>query len=374
MALRFDSGTLGKAERTPQGGLRVPARLTRVGVLEYRQPDGSIRRELRPPEEVFAADSLASLRGAPITDRHPGVVTARNYRALARGHVGDDVRQDGTYVEASAIVQDAGLVERVDSGAYRDVSAAYHMELDETPGVWRGQPYDAVQRSIRYNAAGLGPKGWGRAGTDVSLRLDGGGDEIPPGDESTTTPPEGELEKTMADKIIERIDGVEYEVGTDAHRSAVTRREQTEAERAKERSQLQARADAADAKVTTLEGQVKALEADIPKRAAERAALLVAAERAGVEVRTDAADADIRVAVLGKLAPGLRLDGKDEAYVAAMFDIQVEQAREAGVRRLGNAIVAPRSDAADAPASKADEARSTYLKRQAEAYKGPKSS
>ena len=37
--------------------------LTRVGIFEYRRPDGSIRRELRLPEEVFAPESLASYKG-----------------------------------------------------------------------------------------------------------------------------------------------------------------------------------------------------------------------------------------------------------------------------------------------------------------------
>jgi hypothetical protein len=40
--------------------------LTRVGIFEYRRPDGSIRRELRLPEEVFAQESLASYKGKPV--------------------------------------------------------------------------------------------------------------------------------------------------------------------------------------------------------------------------------------------------------------------------------------------------------------------
>jgi hypothetical protein len=377
VAIRYDAGTLGKAERTPQGGLRVPARLTRVGILEYRQPDGTIRRELRPPEEVFKADSIATLKGAPITDRHPGVVTSKNFRGLARGHVGDDVRQDGEYVEATVFVQDADLVERIERGAYHDVSAAYHVEIDETPGTYRGKPYDAVQRSIRYNAAGLGPKGWGRAGTDVALRLDGAGDEIPPDGDGEPTSRGDTQEQPMK---TERIDGVDYEIGSDAHRAAVARREETEKARATERTQLQARADSAEAKNRELEGRVKTLESDLPKRVAERAKLLQSAQAAGVEVRADSSDHEIRVAIVGKLRPSLRLDGQDETYVRAVADMALADAeaaaKEAGAKKLGAAFV-PRADGGVTPTQigeRATKARAEYLKRQSEAYKGPRAS
>ena len=42
---------LGTVERTPQGGIRVPAFLSRTGIQEYAREDGSIQREWRPEEE-----------------------------------------------------------------------------------------------------------------------------------------------------------------------------------------------------------------------------------------------------------------------------------------------------------------------------------
>ena len=36
-----------------------------------------------------------------------------------------------------------------------------------------GTPYDRVQRNIRYNHVALGPRGWGRMGPRVRLRVDG---------------------------------------------------------------------------------------------------------------------------------------------------------------------------------------------------------
>jgi hypothetical protein len=52
--------------RTPQGFLRVKARLTKAGVFSYGDT-----KEYRPSEEIFKEDFLSSLKGAPITDLHP---------------------------------------------------------------------------------------------------------------------------------------------------------------------------------------------------------------------------------------------------------------------------------------------------------------
>jgi hypothetical protein len=53
---RYDTVTLAgqSFEPTPQGGIRARGRFTRSGVLDYDLPDGTTRREWRPPEEVFA--------------------------------------------------------------------------------------------------------------------------------------------------------------------------------------------------------------------------------------------------------------------------------------------------------------------------------
>ena len=73
----------------------VPATVTRVGVLEYEDADGTRWGELRTEEEVFAAASLATLRGAPLTDLHPSrLVTPETWKRVAIGHVGDDVARE----------------------------------------------------------------------------------------------------------------------------------------------------------------------------------------------------------------------------------------------------------------------------------------
>lgn len=207
MPVRYDQGLIQNWSRTPQGGLRVPAYPTRVGVFVYQRPDGTTQREYRPAEEVHHADSLASLKHAPVTDLHPereGVripVTPENYRELAVGHVAETVHADGNMVAADLLIQDQDMILKVEQGTRRELSCGYDCVLDATPGVDPvGDVYDVIQRQIRYNHVGLGPVGWGRAGPTVALRLDSG-DGI-------------QIERDQVKVMKETIDGKEYTVGT----------------------------------------------------------------------------------------------------------------------------------------------------------------
>src|SRR5204863_2060742 len=84
---RFDVGRLENVKKTPQGGLRSQAFVSKTGVFVYDGAKGVPIREYRPPEEVFHADSLATLPDAPITAGHPGLVSPDNFQDHAVGHV-----------------------------------------------------------------------------------------------------------------------------------------------------------------------------------------------------------------------------------------------------------------------------------------------
>ncbi len=171
---RFDRSPLSAARWTPQGYARFDARLARVGVQTYRRADGSTRRELRHPDDVFAAESLAKITtSTPATVGHPGVfLDATNTRDYRVGHVSGRVRADGQYLAAELTIDDAAALARVDAGELVEISAGYTVDLDETPGEYLGQRYDARQKSITFNHVALLPAGAGRAGRDVKLRLD----------------------------------------------------------------------------------------------------------------------------------------------------------------------------------------------------------
>ena len=69
-AIRLDSIPLDKTYYTEEGYLVDHPILTSCGIFEYANPDGSIRRELRLPEEVFNDKSLESYEGKPIIVTH----------------------------------------------------------------------------------------------------------------------------------------------------------------------------------------------------------------------------------------------------------------------------------------------------------------
>jgi hypothetical protein len=330
---RFDVAEIGKPVRTPQGFLRVAAFLTRAGVFEYKRHDGSMARELRPPEEVFRADSLASLSAAPLTDLHPTeMVSPKNVRTLRVGHVGEAVRQDGNLVAASVTIEDEEVIARVERGDRREISCGYQCRLDVTAGDYNGQRYDAVQRDIVYNHAALGPRNWGRAGSEVALRLDSGDAMTasafgaPPErrDDGPSDPPGEESEM---DTVTMRVDGLDVQVpkvGAQVFEKALKERDDALAERIKERDSALGRADAAEKENKDLKAKLAA--AEDPKRldqaVSARSALLEQARKVlPAEHKFDGqTPRQIHEAVLKKLDDKLDLAGKSDEYVQARFD------------------------------------------------------
>lgn len=163
-----------------QGGARIPARLSRIGVQNYTQADGKVIREYRPPEEVFDAKSLKSFETATVTVGHPDMVRPETWKDHAIGFPLTPHVEDGRFVGADIVLQDAEAIRRAslpatDPDALVELSCGYDCNLEMKPGVSPdGEKYDAIQRDIVVNHIGLGPKDWGRAGSAVKLKLDGG--------------------------------------------------------------------------------------------------------------------------------------------------------------------------------------------------------
>ncbi len=171
---RYDGAELrlDTAKRLDNGWLRVDAAIGKVGVLEYRNADGSVRREYRPPEEVFATDALESFEMVPVTNEHPPVrLDATNTRTFAVGHVGNTLRREGDLIVAPLLITDARAIEEIQSGK-RQLSPGYLVEYDATPGEGPHGRYDGVQRRIRGNH--VAHLHLGRQGSEVALRMDSG--------------------------------------------------------------------------------------------------------------------------------------------------------------------------------------------------------
>ena len=378
---RYDAGSLKRPERLPNGYVRADGYLTRAGVFVYRNADGTERRELRLPEEVFRGDSLASFGLMPITDDHPPeLLTAENTKRYQVGTIADP-RRDGDHVRAGLLFTDAATIAKLDGGKV-ELSCGYTCDLELTPGTWNGERYDAIQRSIRGNHVALVEVG--RAGPTARVRMDTGDAAM------VASPSQGDhrspdREKPNMRKI--KIDGIEVEVSETAaalfekfERDMRTKLDSATSEATTAKAALDkvtARADQLDADLKA-ERTARA-DADKPealnKRIAERVALVTEASKhldKGTKLDT-LDDAAIRKLVAEKIT-GTKLDGKSADYIAARYDAAIEskaKAAVAGARAAANGGEGERTDAgAETDPEKA--ARERMIERNRGAWRGDK--
>lgn len=344
--------------------MEVEAVLNRPGVFTYYTEDGRAVREYRPPEEVFSDTALAQIANLPVTNLHHGEITSENWRMFAAGHVAGPARREGDVVVGTLWIQDAKTLEDIRAGRL-EISPGAFWKVDWTPGTTpEGEEYDCIQRTPRYNHVAIVPRA--RLGSEMRLRLDGAGNQI-------TEPP--------AMKI--KVNGKEYDSESAAQAAVdalVT-----------ERSQLQARYDAAQAELTAEKAKASQLQARydaaqtpeaVASMVAARTALVsTAAHFLGAEFKCDALpDADIRAKVVAKAYPSLKLDGKDETYVATLFDGAKATAAEAIAKGNAQAARAAETPPAagtnpaireDAEELDLDALEAAASKRSREAYKKP---
>lgn len=355
MKQRFDlAGRFDGIRRTPQGGIIATANLTRVGVFTYYNADGSQTKELRAPDDIFREDALATLKLAPLTIGHPGMVTPENYRDLSVGVVGADVQPADKFVRATVHVQDAEAVRRVELGqtdpknpdALLELSCGYECDVEKADGEYDGETYDSKQTGHRYNHVALGPANWGRAGSEVRLTLDSAGNAIP---ESYA----GGMSTAPAVKTDDNKD-------TTARIDALTG----------ERDALKAKLDAATAEVEKLKADLVGANALTSKLidpahldalVASRVALESSARRVlGTDAKLEGkSDRDVMCEVLAKT--DAKFDPKDRSidYVRARFDASTEIAvkADAAVADANKASAAPEGKGVgEAPKSKLDQA------------------
>ena len=130
--IRLDSTPLNKAFFTEEGYLMDTPIVTTTGIFEYVNSDGSVRRELRLPEEVFDPDSLASYAGKPVIITHDaGLVTKDNVSAESIGTILTPGYRDGENVRAKIVIHDTDEMKK---SHLNELSLGYNLDLDETPG------------------------------------------------------------------------------------------------------------------------------------------------------------------------------------------------------------------------------------------------
>lgn len=349
---------------TADGFMVADVRVARTGIQHYRAGelglDGDPLRVVsvyRPPEEVFAADAMASYAHRPITDKHPSaMVDAANWNEFAKGQTGDEVLRDGEYVRVPVMLMDKATVAKAPG---MQLSMGYTTDLDTTGGKTEdGQEYDAVQRNLRMNHLALVP----RARGGPALKL---------GDDNLE-------DSTMSDVKLQTVmvDGLSVET-TEAGAQAISKLTQdlahahTESEglRGTHKTELAAKdveLAKKDATIDELTGK-QLSDADLDKKVNDRADLIATATKIADKDYSGLSDADIRktavTAVLGQDA----VTDKAEAYVQARFDMLAEDAEKDPVRRVIQSGQQPAGD-------DASKAHDEMVADTGNAWKGPTNS
>lgn len=315
----------GEFRRTSDGYLVTEAKIARTGMYQYAgremgRTDKAVLNIYRPEETVFSDASMATFAHKPVTLDHPrDDVGPANYRQLARGFTGGEVKRDGEYLVVPLMLTDADTIAAVEQGK-RGLSAGYSVEIDMTPGVTdSGEAFDGQMVGV-IEGNHVAVVGNPRAGTFI-------GDSFP------TTQEEGPQVTT---KTI-TFDGLPLLV-TDAAEAAIGKQAATIADRDATITALQADVAARDATLAAKDGEIDTLKASAPDQAAidrlvDEKAEVVARARAIVGDKLgDTAGksaADIRrMAVTAKLGDAAAKDKSDD-YVAARFDGLVESGKGA---------------------------------------------
>ena len=356
--------------------------LTRTGIFTYHLDDGTVRRELRRPEDVFEPDSLASYEGKPIIITHDArMVDKDNARRERVGTILTPGQQDGETVRAKVVIDDPDAVK---ASGLRELSLGYYEDLIMLPGEWNGEPYDAIQTNIRVNHLAL--VAVARAGEDARLNMDSkdnGG--VYPMDENKTmaaepgaAAPAAEIKKDPkmdegAPGAAPALDPEGLKAALAAYLSATakvnadegcgsnspdkpTQDEGGSGDPADPLAEITARRDAMEdgqekADINTLLSMLEAANAradaaegcspaaDDPKREmncdsaddiAAKVRQRVELVRLGDRLNLDGMDSlpvpQAKMAVIRKVLPSMRLDGKGAAYIDAAYDIAKEKA------------------------------------------------
>ncbi len=417
---RFDSLPMNSTYFTDEGYLIDNPIVTTCGIFEYLNNDGSIRRELRLPEEVFAKRSLDSYKGKPVIITHKaGEINKDNVEDEIIGTILSDGYRDGDNVRAEIIIHDTDAMKKC---GLKELSLGYNLTLDEISGEWNGEHYDAIQRNIEINHLALVDEA--RAGENARLNIDGkhskGGKVMSSNRHDENEALENAIEAfknrnentsdtenapaTLPNDTEEQNKGVENSdeenpEEVDEVQLVKDRRERRDAEgeptdlngaigviaqqdedidvlikliEALKAKNDYTEADAAEetnktAEVTeqTEENYPKNLNMDsIDKLVSAKLELCRLGDKVGVNGIEGMSINDAKKAIIKNVKPSVRLDGKSDAYIEAMFDIakadiSAQRGTDAQRRSMFNSDGKNRTTM-----SAAQEARERMIKRQ----------
>jgi len=356
---------------TTDGYLVGSIRCARTGIQHYNAYelglDGAdVIAVYRPDSAVFNKDSLRTFVGKPVTDNHPSVmVTAENWKQYAVGSIGEEVLRDGEYLRVPITIMDADTIKSVEDGK-REVSVGYFADYRFEDGVTpEGEPYQAIQENIRGNHLAIVDRG--RAGRECRIGDSAGNWGAAPITNNKDDKRMSEVLKTVV------VDGLSVKT-TDQGAEAITKLQSqlkdadaliqtAEQEGAQALAAKDKELAARDAEIVKLKGEAldaEALDALVKERAdfISKASQLVSDEDF-----TGMSNDDIMKAVVTKLNGAESIDGKSKDYIAARFDIALDD--------KDNKIDPVRDAFRKAPKTVInDNGQSAYEKRISDSWKG----
>ena len=169
--------TSGPGQIDDNGFLRLnKVRLGRIGIQQYLgkelpndlgfAPD-EVVNVYRPEEEVFADESLSTLQGLPVVFKNHEWKTPDSNGAS--GSVSGIPTRAGDDIAGQLLITDGKAIIPIRNKEYSDISLGYKADVERITGTFRGQPYQAVQRNIRYNHVAILRPGGGRAGDNIKI-------------------------------------------------------------------------------------------------------------------------------------------------------------------------------------------------------------
>lgn len=360
---------------TKEGYLIDKPILTTCGIFEYKNRDGSIRRELRLPEHVFDKNSLLSYKGKPIIVTHEaGEVTKNNVSQVEIGTILSEGYKDGNDVRAEIVIHDTDTMRRSN---LKELSLGYTLNLIEESGEYNGEHYDAIQTNIRINHLALVRSA--RAGESAKLNIDNKDEGILRGglkmnDKEETLSPEElkeaiELYKKSKDKNVkeEDIKLPNEESNDDVTKKDDEKKEKNEGEgksvidlleKVKENRKKAEDNNETDEKevIKKQNADIDTLIACIEKLLTEKSEKEEKVEESSEDkaINTDEADEifkqrlsicrigdklnldgleeksiiEGKKMIVSKVLPDMRLDGKSEAFIDACYELAINEVKK----------------------------------------------
>lgn len=337
---RFDRGVIrGKTEFTDEGFLKADAVVTRYGVFDYQNPDGTLRREYRPKEEVINDASLETMKMIPITNNHPEerLVNSENAKKLSVGYTGETISCDDCYVMARLIITDQETIDDIVKRGKKELSLGYTVDLIDEKGDFEGERYDFKQSNIKYNHLSIVNSA--RAGSQARLNLDAqDAVEISKLDEEARMAKRKmriDQEEMMVEGEV--ADYIERLLGDLKNLEDEKIRVEEEIKMIADKlEKALAEKDAAKEDLDVMKEEKQQLEnekmdsAEINKMIRDRVKLLRNAEAfldKDVMERIDSMnDIEIKRKIIRSKSPNANLDGKSDVYISARYDAIMDEA------------------------------------------------